>query len=76
MERAKLGQRVRDPVSSLEGTVIARTEWLYGCVRIVVQPDGSKDGKPYDSFNVDEPQLEAVDQKELKSRRRGGPRPT
>ncbi|KKK67279.1 hypothetical protein LCGC14_2955660 [marine sediment metagenome] len=61
--KVKLGQRVRDTISGNEGTAVARTEWLYGCVRVVVQPEGSKDGCPYDVFNVDEPQLEVVDEK-------------
>ena len=58
--KIKLGQKVRDTISGTEGTAIARTEWLYGCVRVAVQPEGSKDGCPFEAFNVDEPQLEVV----------------
>ncbi len=61
--KIKLGQHVRDTISGNIGTAVARTEWLHGCVRITVQPEGTKDGNPYDSFTVDEPQLEVVRKK-------------
>lgn len=35
----QLGDRVRDSISRLSGVVIGRTEWLYGCVRLTVQPE-------------------------------------
>ncbi len=60
MAKIKLGQVVRDTISGNEGTAVARTEWLNGCVRISIQPEGSKDGNPYSTFVVDEPQLEVV----------------
>ncbi len=60
MAKIKLGQVVRDKLSGNEGTAIARTEWLHGCVRITIQPVGTKDGVPFDNFTVDEPQLEVV----------------
>lgn len=52
----RLGQKVKDSITGLEGIVIARTEWLHGCVRITIQPQEVKDGKPVDSYNFDEPQ--------------------
>lgn len=58
--KIKLGQKVRDTLTGLEGTAISRTEWLYGCVRVAVQCEGGKDGLPFDAFVVDEPQLEVV----------------
>lgn len=60
MAKIKLGQVVRDKISGNEGTAVARTEWLNGCVRISIQPEGTKDGNPYEAFVVDEPQLEVV----------------
>lgn len=56
-----LGDKVRDTLSGLEGTVVARTEWLYGCVRITIQPEGNKDGKAYETYTVDEPQLTVME---------------
>jgi hypothetical protein len=58
----RLGQKVRDVVSGASGVAIARTEWLYGCLRITFQPPLDKDGKPCDSICVDEEQLEVLDQ--------------
>ena len=59
-KKMRCGQSVLDTLSGLEGVVVARTEWLYGCVRLAVQPSGSKDGKPYEPFWVDEPQVTVV----------------
>ena len=60
MAKIKLGQKVRDSISGMEGTAVARAEYLYGCVRIAVQPKELKDGVPLDAVYVDEPQLEVV----------------
>lgn len=74
--KVKLGQKVRDTISGVEGVAVARTEWLYGCVRVTIQPEGSKDGKPYDYFNADEPQLVAARAPEKANPQKGhGPRP-
>ncbi len=56
----QLGDRVKDIISGLKGIAIGRTEWLHGCMRITVQPEGVKDGKPIDYYTVDEPQLEVL----------------
>ena len=56
-----MGQVVRDTLTGIEGTAVGRTEWLFGCVRIAVQPWGSKEGVPFDVFVVDEPQLEVIE---------------
>lgn len=78
------GDTVKDTLSGLTGVVVARTEWMYGCVRLAVQPSGSKDGRPYEPFWVDEPQVEEIEtplQQEVEEeetapppRRRHGPR--
>ena len=73
--KVKLGQKVRDTISGVEGVAVARTEWMYGCVRITIQPEGSKDGKPYEYFNADEPQLVAARAPEKANPQKGhGPR--
>ena len=72
----KLGQKVRDTLTGLEGTVTARTEYLYGCVRVAIQPFGEKDGKPYDAWYVDEPQCEVIeDTPAEETTPKHGPRP-
>lgn len=58
----ELGQKVRDRITGVEGIATARTEWLYGCTRILVQPQEVKDGKPAEAMYVDEPQCEILGQ--------------
>ena len=55
-----LGDKVKDVVTGFTGIVIARTEWLVGCVRCVVQPPVDKDGKVPENQAFDEPQLELI----------------
>ena len=45
-KRIKLGQKVRDRFTGMEGVAVGRPEWLYGCVRVIVQPANLKDGVP------------------------------
>lgn len=59
-DRIKHGMVVRDAISGVEGTVVAITSWLFGCVRITVQPDEVKDGKPAETFTFDEPSAVVV----------------
>jgi hypothetical protein len=75
-----LGDTARDTITGFQGTVVARTEWLYGCRRIVIQPNTLHEGKPIENMSFDEPQCElvhragaAVQSPEL--RKTGGPRP-
>jgi hypothetical protein len=60
IEKVELGDRVMDKITGLKGIAIGITQWLYGCSRVSVQPEEAKDGKPAESFCVDEPQLEIV----------------
>jgi len=52
----KLGDKVKDTVTGHSGIVVARSEWLYGCVRLAVQ-GRVKDGKVPDALWTDEPQV-------------------
>ena len=56
-----LGSKVRDVVSGVTGIAVARTHWLHSCERITIQPPMDKDGKPMDSYTVDEPQIEVIE---------------
>jgi hypothetical protein len=56
----QLGSRVRDVYTGFEGTAIARTEWLYGCARVSVEPTELKDGKVQDTVTFDEQRLEVL----------------
>jgi hypothetical protein len=78
----KLGQKVRDSITGLEGMAVSRTVYLYGCARITIQPFETKDGKPADWCSFDEPQLEVISDTPhvaasavAQERRTGGPQP-
>ena len=58
--KVELGDQVEDVVSGFKGIVMARTEWLNGCARIVVQPKVGKDRKMPDNACFDEPQLKII----------------
>ncbi len=66
---AELGDRVRDRISGISGIVTGCTEWLYGCRRIVIQAEDNKDGKPVDTFCIDEPQAEIIEKGVIKPSR-------
>lgn len=70
--RVNPGDRIQDKISGLRGIVTARTEWLYGCVRITAQPEEHKDGKMAEPFVIDEEQAIVVEAKAVKDTR---PRP-
>ncbi len=75
-KKVELGQVVRDKLTGQQGTVICRAEWLYGCVRVTVQPFGEKDGKAFEWFTTDEPQCEIIKpEKAEKAKSAHGPRP-
>jgi hypothetical protein len=57
----ELGDKVRDRITKFEGVCTAITKYINGCRRIVIQPEGTHDGKPIDSYYVDEPQCEVVE---------------
>ena len=55
-----LGDRVKDPITGMTGIVTCITTWLHGCIRIGVQPEKLKDGKPLEAIYFDQSQLELV----------------
>ena len=56
----ELGDRVQDKISGLKGIIVAITNWLYGCTRVIIQPEESKDGKPSENYTIDEPQCKLL----------------
>ncbi len=64
----KLGEQVTDSVTGFSGKVMARSEYLYGCVQVLVQPEGLKDGQPHESQWFDEQRLTTESQAKV-----GGP---
>lgn len=66
--RIELGDKVRDRMTGFEGIVIARTEWLYNCTRITVQPTALKDATVAEAHTFDEPQVELVQRGAFRAR--------
>lgn len=58
----KLGDVVRDKITNVEGVLTARTEFLYGCVRWVVQPQAEHEGRPVEPCSYDEQQLDFINE--------------
>lgn len=59
-EAIELGDRVKDPITGCIGIVVCITTWLHGCIRIGVQPEEVKDGRPVDDRYFDQSQLVVV----------------
>jgi hypothetical protein len=72
-----VGDIAKDSVTGFKGMVIARTEWLNGCARILIQPQElTKEGKTMEAEQFDEQQVVLVKAKGFKPvRETGGPRP-
>lgn len=76
---AELGDKVEDKVTKFKGVVIGITEWLYGCARAVVQPEGvNKEGKTFENQSFDLPSLKVLKRAQVTpaSKDTGGPRAT
>lgn len=75
----KLGSKVRDTLTGFDGIAVSRTEWLYGCARIGIEPDKlDKDGAPMKMEYFDEQRVETVKRQKPtvskeSSARSGGP---
>ena len=72
MIKIKVGQTVVDMITGLEGVVTCRAEYLHGCVRVLIQPFGTKDGQPFESTYTDEPQVKVIKAKNMNSKAKGG----
>ena len=65
-----LGDRVKDKISGTVGICVAITQWLYGCKRINIQPEGlTKDKKPCEQISIDEPQAVLIKEAAIDRRR-------
>jgi hypothetical protein len=70
-----LGDRAKDKISGFSGIVVARTEWLNGCVRITLQPEYLKEGKIIENQSFDIEQIEVTQPEAffVQKRPTGGP---
>lgn len=71
----KLGEKYRDTITGFLGTATARTEYLYGCVRVVLEGRGGE-GAP-EEWVFDEQRLvtEADGRRPIPTATSGGSRP-
>lgn len=60
MDTVELGDLAKDKITGTQGIVICISRWLYGCLRITLQPQETKDGKPLDFSTFDRDQVEVV----------------
>lgn len=56
----KLGTVVTDTITGFTGVATARTEFLFGCVRVCVEPKSVIEGKPAECHWFDEQRLDAA----------------
>lgn len=56
----KLGSEVKDVYTGFSGVATGRTEYLYGCTRVLVEPRELHEGKPIDGQWFDEQRIELV----------------
>ncbi len=61
----RLGSKVKDVYSGIEGIAIGRTDWLYGCTRYGVETSEKKDGVPITIW-FDEQRLSIVTEEKPK----------
>ena len=54
------GVTVRDQITGLEGVVVARAQWLNGCIRYAIQPVQLDGGKMMDEVWLDEGRVDVV----------------
>lgn len=60
MEQVSIGDRVREIITGYIGICIARTEYLFGCVRVQLQAETLHEGKPTESIHCDEGSCEVM----------------
>lgn len=58
--KLNLGDRVKDRITGLTGILVGRTEWIYGCSRVGIQPESTTDGKPVEAQWFDEAGVKLV----------------
>lgn len=72
-DKFKLGNKLHDKVTGLEGIAVGRNHWLNGCIQYCIKPP-LHEGKVLDGEWVDENQLELIDEGILvKQKETGGP---
>ena len=73
-ENIKIGDRVKDVVTGLEGVAVSRIEYINGCIQFGVCGKVNKEGKVPDVNYIDHKQLKVIGKPvELEQADTGGP---
>lgn len=73
----ELGVEAKDVITGFSGVIISWLQWIHGCNVYGLKPRELKDGKPIETMQFDEPQLELIAKDVIKpSRKTGGPERT
>lgn len=74
-----LGDEVEDLVSGFKGVVVCLSQWINGCVRVVVQPKVDEKGAMLEAQHFDAPTLKVLKRKKVdmpeETRKTGGSKP-
>lgn len=71
-----LGDIAKDTITGFTGVVVAESRYLNGCMRMSLQPQELRDGKPIEWQAFDVEQIELVSRAQpRKVEPSGGPRP-
>jgi len=75
MNKIELRDQVKDVITGFTGIVIARVEYLNGCIQYCVKPKILKEGKTLEGEYIDENQLKIIKkwQKDKPKNEKGGP---
>ena len=75
MDKIQFGDKVKCKITGFIGVVIAKTEFINGCVQWNVLPKGDKSNKMPEDIAIDEQSLEIILPKKriIKKRKNGGP---
>jgi len=75
MSNIQLGDKVRCLNTGFKGVVVAKTEFLNGCVQFTIAPKVGKDGKYPEEVCIDEGSLEVISKvkRKIKKDDPGGP---
>lgn len=55
-----LGCKAQDKITGFTGIVVCMSYWLNGCVRVTIQPEELRDGKPVEAHTFDIEQLRCL----------------
>jgi len=74
MTEIKLGDKVRCKYTGFTGLATAKTEFINGCIQILVLPKADKNNKMPEEVGIDSQSLEVIEPKKIQQvkKRNGG----